>query len=240
MLICAKCGKEANLWRSKWTFKDNFPEFYGKRLCSNCITELKAKRLRAETKANTCIYCRRKFGFKNPFKHEWNSKIFHPEWFGKVLHTKCLIQEWKKIPKTCTNCGYYEITKTIYDEDLWSYSNSQCRKFCIALDIVGDEHFSQQAAMAMECSSYINKKEYQKKCLKGEIAKDKERIQIVIDFSSLKDALKEGGIVMTAHKCPNCNGMVDIPEVGKVLICKYCGTSIKPVDIFERIKSLIQ
>jgi hypothetical protein len=45
---------------------------------------------------------------------------------------------------------------------------------------------------------------------------------------------------MTTYKCPNCNGMVDIPEAGKVLMCKYCGTPIKPVDIFEKINSLIQ
>lgn len=65
--------------------------------------------------------------------------------------------------------------------------------------------------------------------------KEKQPIQIILDFSSLKDAMSKGGLVMT-HKCPNCNGMVDIPEDGKVLMCQYCGTPIKPVDIFEKIK----
>jgi hypothetical protein len=69
--------------------------------------------------------------------------------------------------------------------------------------------------------------------------KQKERIQIVLDFSSLKEVMSKGGLVMTTFKCPNCNGMVDLPEAGKVLMCKYCGTPIKPVDIFEKIKSLI-
>ena len=68
----------------------------------------------------------------------------------------------------------------------------------------------------------------------------KEKVQIIFDFSSLKGALSKGGIVMTAYKCPVCNGKLDIPETGKVLICGYCGTSIKPVDIFEKIKDLIQ
>jgi hypothetical protein len=109
-----------------------------------------------------------------------------------------------------------------------------------ALDIVGDEHFSQLAAMAMECSSYISKEEYQEKCISGEMEKDKGNVQIILDFSSLKDVMSKGGLVMTTYKCPNCSGMVDIPEAGKVLMCKYCGSPIKPVDISEKIKTLIQ
>ena len=70
--------------------------------------------------------------------------------------------------------------------------------------------------------------------------KQKEQIQIVLDFSSLKEVMAKGGLVMTTYKCPNCNGMVKLPEDGKVLICEYCGSPIKPVDIFEKIKSLIQ
>lgn len=73
-----------------------------------------------------------------------------------------------------------------------------------------------------------------------QIRKDNDRIQIVLDFSSLKDVMVKGGLVMTTYKCPNCNGMVPIPEAGKVLLCEYCGTPIKPVDIFEKIKALIQ
>jgi len=69
---------------------------------------------------------------------------------------------------------------------------------------------------------------------------EKASVQIILDFSSLKDVMSKGGIVMSAYNCPKCNGMVDIPENGKVLICKYCGTPIKPVDIFEKIKSLMQ
>jgi uncharacterized Zn finger protein (UPF0148 family) len=69
---------------------------------------------------------------------------------------------------------------------------------------------------------------------------NKEKVQIILDFSSLKDVMSKGGIVMTSYKCPECNAKLDIPETGKVLICKYCGTPIKPVDIFEKVKSLIQ
>ncbi len=65
-------------------------------------------------------------------------------------------------------------------------------------------------------------------------------VQIILDFSSLKDVMAKGGVVMTTYKCPNCNGTVKIPEADKVLVCEYCGTQIKPVDIFEKLKALIQ
>lgn len=68
---------------------------------------------------------------------------------------------------------------------------------------------------------------------------EEKQTKVVLDFSSLKEVMSNGGIVMTTCKCPNCNSMVDIPEAGKILICKYCGTPIKPVDIFEKIRSLI-
>jgi len=72
-----------------------------------------------------------------------------------------------------------------------------------------------------------------------EAKKDKERIQVVLDFSSLKDVLARGGVVMSSYNCPKCNAMIEIPEAGKVMICKYCGAPVKPVDIFDRIKSLL-
>ena len=69
--------------------------------------------------------------------------------------------------------------------------------------------------------------------------KEKANVQIILDFSSLKDVMSKGGLVMTTCRCPNCNVMLDIPEAGKVLVCKYCNTPIKPVDIFEKIRSLL-
>jgi hypothetical protein len=69
--------------------------------------------------------------------------------------------------------------------------------------------------------------------------KQKEQVKIILDFSSLKDVMVKGGLVMSAYKCPNCSGMINLPEEGKVIMCQYCGTSIKPIDIFEKIKALI-
>jgi hypothetical protein len=58
------------------------------------------------------------------------------------------------------------------------------------------------------------------------------------DFETLQRFLKESGIVMTAFNCPKCDGMNDIPESGKILICKHCGKPIKPKDIEEKVKEL--
>jgi DNA-directed RNA polymerase subunit RPC12/RpoP len=70
--------------------------------------------------------------------------------------------------------------------------------------------------------------------------KEKERVQIVLDFSSLKEVMSKGGLIVTNYKCPNCSGMLEIPEAGKILTCKYCGALIKPIDIFDKIKALLQ
>ncbi len=61
----------------------------------------------------------------------------------------------------------------------------------------------------------------------------------MVDFASLRVFLKENGVVMSAYNCPKCGNMVDIPENGKLLICKHCGNPIKPTDIHEKIKTLL-
>ncbi len=60
------------------------------------------------------------------------------------------------------------------------------------------------------------------------------------DFAALRVFLTQNGVVMSAYNCPKCNGMVDIPENGKLLICSHCGSPIKPADIYEKIKALIE
>jgi DNA-directed RNA polymerase subunit RPC12/RpoP len=62
----------------------------------------------------------------------------------------------------------------------------------------------------------------------------------IADFASLRLFLKQNGVVMSAFNCPKCGGMVDIPESGKLLICKHCGNPIKPAEIAEKIKALTE
>jgi DNA-directed RNA polymerase subunit RPC12/RpoP len=61
----------------------------------------------------------------------------------------------------------------------------------------------------------------------------------IVDFASLRVFLTENGVVMSAYNCPKCGNMVDLPENGKILICKHCGNPIKPTEIAEKIKQLI-
>jgi DNA-directed RNA polymerase subunit RPC12/RpoP len=60
------------------------------------------------------------------------------------------------------------------------------------------------------------------------------------DFADLKKSFTESGISITAFNCSKCDKMNDIPETGKLLICKHCGNPIKPKDIHEKIKELTE
>lgn len=65
------------------------------------------------------------------------------------------------------------------------------------------------------------------------------RIIIECDFSSLKDYMTRGGLVMQTFRCPNCSAPVEFPEKGKTTKCAHCGTKIYARDLFEKIKELI-
>jgi hypothetical protein len=69
--------------------------------------------------------------------------------------------------------------------------------------------------------------------------KQREHVQVVLDFSSIRETLSKGGVVMSSFKCPQCAGSLELPETGKQTTCKYCGASIKPIDIFEKIKNIV-
>jgi len=145
---------------------------------------------------------------------------------------------------SCQQCGYCKETThgaVVEYEDFWGPAGAEirdygstynCRKFDFDLDCPDFR--------AEKCTSFISENAYKNKCLNGEINNQNARVQVNMDFSSLKDVMVRGGLVMTTYNCPNCGGMINIPETGQVLVCKYCGIQIKPVDIFEKIKSLIR
>jgi DNA-directed RNA polymerase subunit RPC12/RpoP len=72
-----------------------------------------------------------------------------------------------------------------------------------------------------------------------EKTKKKENIQLVLDFGSLHEYMKNGGLVMQNTKCPQCGGSVKLPQDGSQTVCEYCGANIKAEDIFKKIKELI-
>jgi hypothetical protein len=63
---------------------------------------------------------------------------------------------------------------------------------------------------------------------------------VIADFAALGDALSKSGVVMSAFNCPKCGNMQDLPAEGKLLICKHCGNPIKPNEIYQKIKTLME
>ena len=232
---CAKCGAELEwheqhmvFWNKhlkkgyiKWlvigssqfgTRKD-FPEFTGKKLCQSCAYEL------------------------------FNFGAVCPE-CGKRGSHKCTPSADKKL---CSKCVFS--LKTVIDPEKTrgtnimgiisgnaAMDNSSMERWVCAKKF----DINNQLSFAEDCLSYITQSEYEKKHASGEIDSAPEPLPKIATFSELKNVLTKTGLIMSACKCPKCSAMVDIPEIGKVLVCAHCGTPIKPADIFERIKSLTQ
>jgi DNA-directed RNA polymerase subunit RPC12/RpoP len=72
-----------------------------------------------------------------------------------------------------------------------------------------------------------------------ELEKKKERVQLVVDFSMLKDYMEKGGLVLQKIKCPECGAPFTLPTTGNQTKCEHCGNTIYVQDVFEKIKSLI-
>jgi DNA-directed RNA polymerase subunit RPC12/RpoP len=152
--------------------------------------------------------------------------------------------------ESCARCG----KELAWHEQKTVFWNKQLKKGYIKWYVIG----SMQLGKRKEFPQYTGKKLCQvcaHEVFNGPEAseikatlptQDKKKIQVVYvdgviaDFASLRELLNENGVVMSAYNCPKCSNMVDIPENGKILICKHCGNPIKPVDIFEKIKSLIE
>jgi len=79
----------------------------------------------------------------------------------------------------------------------------------------------------------------QKRKEEVEVEKKKERIHLMIDFSFIKDYMKQGGLVLQTFKCPSCGAPLKFPESGNTMTCPYCNSNIRAEDIFEKIKALI-
>jgi ribosomal protein S27E len=69
--------------------------------------------------------------------------------------------------------------------------------------------------------------------------KQKDRVQILLDFSFVKDYMGKGGLVMQTVKCTECGANVTLPESGNQVNCEHCGSILYAQDIFDKIKALI-
>ncbi|MGA2309382.1 MAG: hypothetical protein ABSG57_07530 [Candidatus Bathyarchaeia archaeon] len=72
-----------------------------------------------------------------------------------------------------------------------------------------------------------------------EAEKRRERVQIVLDFSALKEYMAKGGLVLQTMKCPECGAPIKMPDSGNQTKCEHCGNTVLAQDIFDKIKSLI-
>lgn len=60
----------------------------------------------------------------------------------------------------------------------------------------------------------------------------------LVDFSLLKSILDKGGIVATTIKCPSCGGILDVPNEGKFVKCRYCGHTIFVEEAINMIREM--
>lgn len=115
-----------------------------------------------------------------------------------------------------------------------SYSGG--RDFMI-IDGIGKEEFDSFRSPIME----LIQKRVEEIEAEVEAEKKKERVQlqIVVDFSTLKEYMEKGGLVLQNTKCPECNAPIPIPTSGNQVICQHCGSTIQAQDLFEKIRSLV-
>ena len=67
----------------------------------------------------------------------------------------------------------------------------------------------------------------------------KERVQVIIDFSFLREYMEKGGMIVQKISCAHCGASMQLPEKGNTVDCPYCKTTHRVQDIFEKVKQLI-
>ncbi len=132
----------------------------------------------------------------------------------------------------------YHITFEIPLEDISGISESGriSRRITVS-DRTGEYRFRIGVGLA-EFRNLVRNALTERKEALEEIRK-KERVHVMIDFSSLKDYMKKGGLSLTTIKCPECAAPLKMPKEGTEIVCGYCRNTILAQDVFEKIKSLI-
>jgi len=60
--------------------------------------------------------------------------------------------------------------------------------------------------------------------------------KVAVDFSSIRDLLQKGGIVLYTLKCPNCGAPLELPESGNKTKCEHCGATVYAEDILKKLR----
>jgi DNA-directed RNA polymerase subunit RPC12/RpoP len=132
----------------------------------------------------------------------------------------------------------YHLTVEIPLEEIVGISETGVftKRICVA-DRSGEYRFRIGVTLAT-FKNTVNAALTERKTTLEELRK-KERLHVMVDFSSLKDYMEKGGLKLTTVKCPECNAPLEMPKEGTEIVCQYCNSTILAQDIFERIKSLI-
>ncbi len=152
--------------------------------------------------------------------------------------------------ETCARCG----AELEWHERRMVFWNSQLKKGYIKWYVVGSPLMGKRKEfpeykgkkLCQLCAYEVFTGEVYTKPGKNEKGNQKSKEKgaepkgdlVIADFAALRLVLSKNGVVMSAFNCPKCNNMLDIPENGKLLICKHCGNPIKPAEIYEKIKLL--
>jgi len=135
----------------------------------------------------------------------------------------------------------YRVTHEIPYEDIRSISGGgKVRKY-ISLIYLEDEYVLRLSGNYRSLHEFRHivrslKEEWENAI---EAQKQKERVHVMLDFTSLADHMKDGGLSLKTIKCTECGGPLDLPETGNQIICEHCGCTILAEDVFEKIKALI-
>jgi hypothetical protein len=61
-----------------------------------------------------------------------------------------------------------------------------------------------------------------------------------MDFTWLRTEMEKGGLVLSTVKCPQCGGRLELPATGDLVNCKYCGSTIRATDVFDKLRTLLK
>jgi hypothetical protein len=73
----------------------------------------------------------------------------------------------------------------------------------------------------------------------GRQALEQKKVNIVLDFSSIREYLDKGGFVLTTVKCPQCGAGIELPKEGNLTKCQHCGSQVYAQDVFDKLKGLL-
>ena len=143
---------------------------------------------------------------------------------------------------TCQKCGkkvtLRELSKNYNRcQDCFQKECSEY-EFWKARQLSSPDLITRSQELVQTCSSFLSEFDCEKMGHSGEINREKQNVQAILDFSSLRDVMKKMGVSIIKFECPDCKGTVEIPEAGNIIICQQCQTPIRPNEIYKKMSQI--